>query len=173
MQGNKVNEETGLGNINASSVGIFEACKVRTAVRAILFNSEGNIALLSARGGTYYKIPGGGVEEGEDLLEALKREVLEESGAKITVENDLGAVVECGSDNMPFQISFGYICRTVGEIGLPAFTDNEKKENFKLLWVRLDEAIDLLNEEKHDNHYQEGVCRRELAFIRAAKMSQL
>jgi len=39
--------------------------------------------------GAYYNFPGGGVEEGETLAECTKREVLEESGITVHVEEML------------------------------------------------------------------------------------
>jgi len=67
----------------------------RVAVRAIILHDEkllcvrqknynGN-ALVS--GNTYWCVPGGGVDIGEPLLPALKREMIEELGVKPTIGN--------------------------------------------------------------------------------------
>lgn len=39
---------------------------VREAVRAVVFDYEGNIALLHVAKKNYYKLPGGGIEGAED-----------------------------------------------------------------------------------------------------------
>ncbi|MBP3971002.1 NUDIX domain-containing protein [Bacillus sp. WL1] len=55
---------------------------------------EGKIALIKRiRGGeTYYVFPGGGIEEGETLEEATKREAYEELGVHIKVGNLIAQV---------------------------------------------------------------------------------
>jgi putative (di)nucleoside polyphosphate hydrolase len=62
--------------------------KERLAVGAFVRNKEGNYLLLKTRAKVgevveeYWDIPKGGVEENEDLLGALKRELIEELGSK-------------------------------------------------------------------------------------------
>ena len=53
--------------------------KPRTAARAVL-KKDGRIALLHVTKHNYYKLPGGGVDEGESIEQALERELLEEVG---------------------------------------------------------------------------------------------
>ncbi len=62
----------------------------RTIVSALIISSD-NFVLLGkkapGRGGVYtdkWHIPGGGVEPGEELVEALQREIKEETGIDIT-----------------------------------------------------------------------------------------
>lgn len=54
------------------------------ATASLVLNKEGKVLLVKTekRG---WEIPGGQVEEGEDILSALKREVLEESGVSINI----------------------------------------------------------------------------------------
>ena len=59
--------------------------KERRNVRAILFddsNSEKRFLLLFARKG-YWQFPQGGVDSGETEIEAVQREVFEETGLRI------------------------------------------------------------------------------------------
>ncbi len=44
----------------------------RVAVRAVLFDNDENVALMHVSKEEYYKLPGGGVEEDEELLVALE-----------------------------------------------------------------------------------------------------
>jgi 8-oxo-dGTP pyrophosphatase MutT (NUDIX family) len=61
----------------------------RDIVAAILVSKDNKILQVkknSKRGGVYidcWHVPGGGIEEGEELVGALKREILEETGIDI------------------------------------------------------------------------------------------
>ena len=52
---------------------------VRPSVRGIIIR-DGKVAMVHSLKYDYYKFPGGGIEDGENLEEALLREVAEESG---------------------------------------------------------------------------------------------
>lgn len=52
----------------------------RRAARAVIFDAAGKVALLHTERLGYWKLPGGGIEEGEDWQQALLREALEEIG---------------------------------------------------------------------------------------------
>jgi 8-oxo-dGTP pyrophosphatase MutT (NUDIX family) len=68
--------------------------RTREAGRAVVFDDEGKVALLSVSKENYYKLPGGGVEEGEDKITALHRECQEEIGCDVEIVNELGFIVE-------------------------------------------------------------------------------
>ena len=59
--------------------------RIREASRAILFDENDLIPLLFVAKHNYHKLPGGGVDEGEDKdkAQALVRECLEEVGSEI------------------------------------------------------------------------------------------
>jgi ADP-ribose pyrophosphatase YjhB (NUDIX family) len=59
----------------------------RTSARAIVFDDRGNVILIHRkwRGREYWVTPGGGVEEGESLEDAVRRELKEEVGIDVAV----------------------------------------------------------------------------------------
>lgn len=56
---------------------------LRTAVRAVIETDEGLLMVFSPINGDY-KFPGGGIEEDESHADALRREVLEECGRRLS-----------------------------------------------------------------------------------------
>ncbi|HYJ70309.1 MAG TPA: NUDIX domain-containing protein [Nocardioidaceae bacterium] len=63
--------------------------RLRAAARAIVVDHQERILLLHAiaeDGVTVWLTPGGGLEPGESLLEALRRELVEEIGLRLTGE---------------------------------------------------------------------------------------
>lgn len=59
----------------------------RFGVHAAIFNARGQVLLLKqAYGDGRWGLPGGGVEPGETVYDAIRRECLEELGVPVTVE---------------------------------------------------------------------------------------
>lgn len=88
-----------LAEIQEKDLGMTESnrdieYKIRRAARAVIFDESGKMALLHVTKDGYHKIPGGGVEDGEDIKEALCREALEEAGCSIEITNELGLILK-------------------------------------------------------------------------------
>ena len=119
----------------------------RRASRAVVFDKDGNVALLDATLKNYHKLPGGGIEENEDFTQALKRECKEEIGCDVEVSNEIGIVEEYGSQTGFHQLSYCFMAKVVGEKGLSDLEDDEASDGFKTVWVSLDKAIEILASE--------------------------
>lgn len=147
------------------------AYRDRFACRAVVFDADGKIAMIHSTVHDYYKIPGGGVEAGEDLLTALAREVMEEIGCAVGNVRELGIVDEHRNTTGVHQVSYCYAADLVGEKGQPQMTDKEKLAGFEPIWLDLAQAIALLEGGEHsgDNSVNyEFVRARELAILKAA-----
>ena len=70
----------------------------RKSARGIILNDRGEMAVQHLRKYDFYKLPGGGVEKGESIEEALKREILEEVGCAIDIVREIGVVIEYRDD---------------------------------------------------------------------------
>ena len=118
---------------------------VREAARAVVMDAENNVALLRVANKNYYKLPGGGIEVGEDRISALKRECLEEIGCSIEVVGEVGSVVEYRKIFGIKQISYCYVAKVKGEKGTPALTPEELSAGFEPVWFPYEEALRLMN----------------------------
>ncbi len=129
---------------------------VRVAARAVLLDEDNRVALMHIGTRNTYKLPGGGVDDEEHLEEALKREMLEETGCSIKPICDLGISLEKREMWKLFQISFSYLAR-VAKKGELILTPDEKEEGFALEWIdNIEKATELVaNSPISDNKYDD------------------
>ena len=110
-------------------------------VGALIFNQEGKVILLkSDKWRSKYVIPGGHIELGETMEDALKREVKEETGLDI-YDIDFALLQEFIFDESFHErkhfIFIDFVCRTDSEEVVLNF------ESQKYVWVSLEEALRL------------------------------
>ncbi|ELK5318254.1 NUDIX domain-containing protein [Vibrio vulnificus] len=118
----------------------------RSAARAICVDGE-DILLLYTERYHDYTIPGGGIDEGEDVIAGLIRELEEETGAK-NIHNikPFGIYEEFrpwhkGEANVMHMHSYCYTCKIDRELGETRFEEYEVKNGMKPLWVNIHQAI--------------------------------
>lgn len=116
----------------------------RQAVRVITFNASGQIAIIYAGRDGYYKLPGGGIDPGEDQRVAAHREMLEETGASIKIR-DHGCIATTEEfRNDLHQISFCYCADLVDDTGNAMLTEEEIDDQLQHRWVSVEEAKSLM-----------------------------
>ena len=118
--------------------------RCRLGARGIVFNNENKIAILHKNLKNEYKLIGGGIDENEDPTKAFKRECLEEAGCKIEIDDCLGTVEELKTLDDFKQTSYIYIAHVLEDIGHTDFTEQEKGEGSELLWLNIDDAMNVI-----------------------------
>ncbi len=120
----------------------------RHTVKAVIFDEEGNIAMngYDAQPGTIwetetYRIPGGGIDEGETPEQALHREILEEVGCQIKDIKPLGLIVEYGTKPGLKQVAYCFTATIDGRKGETLPTEKELTRGQKSVWLPQGEII--------------------------------
>lgn len=130
----------------------------RNAVRAILIKND-KIALVYSNKESFYKFPGGGIEEDEEHIETLMRETLEETGLHIkeNTVKEFGFYVECRKslyeDAIFEQKSYYYSAEIEDTISPINLDEYEQDLEYELRWVDIQEAIKINRAFKNTDKY--------------------
>lgn len=119
----------------------------RRTARGIVMDGS-KILLLYTKRYNDYSFPGGGVDEHEDLITGLKRELAEEIGASnIEVLDEFGYIDEYRPHYKPeydliHMLSYFYVCKLDVDFSRAALEDYEVANGMKPVWIDIYEAIE-------------------------------
>lgn len=116
--------------------------KDRPTGKVVLFNKKDEIALLGNDVSKLFLLPGGGIEEGEAIIEGTKRECREETGYEIEILYDLGITEDYRSRDNKHCISYGFSAKAISYVKTN-LTENEKNIGLHTKWLSLPDAIKL------------------------------
>jgi 8-oxo-dGTP diphosphatase len=114
--------------------------QIRVGAGAVIINEEGKV-FLSKRSKNVkldaglWETPGGGVEFGETMAEALKRELMEENGVVIEVGEMLDVVEYIDKEKGDHHVSPAFVCKIIE--GTPKIMEPDKCE--EIGWFSLAE----------------------------------
>lgn len=140
--------------------------EIREAARVVIFNKKNEVAIIHVANVGFHTLPGGGLKDNEDTKEALKREVLEETGYEIKNVKELGKIISYRNNDKVIQTDFGYIAKTARKIKEPQYSKGEIKDGMVLEWCDLDTAIELLQKEKSSDYTKKYKIFRDLEFLK-------
>ena len=137
----------------------------RLTARAIVKNARGEIAILYFKNNDLYSLPGGGIEGGESPIDALKREILEETGCTARQIRELGMVEENRACHDYVTISHFYVVDTDEYIQPLALTEDELERGTELQWHRPEEIKNVIRSSNNDTEQRKYIQARDLAAI--------
>jgi len=145
----------------------------RQIVRAIVVDDEGYYYFVRAERdddfgrATLIETSGGGVEPGEDLQAAIRRELKEEIGAQVEILCSIGTVSDYYNLVRRHNINHYFLCRAVS-FGETAMTQDEI-HSFHLSTLRLtyEQALEEY-EKRRDTKLGRLVGNREVPVLRRA-----
>lgn len=146
----------------------------RQIVRAIVVDDEQNFYFVKVQRdddfgkGTFIETSGGGVEAGEDLTTALKRELKEELGANVDILCKIGVVSDHYNLIHRHNINNYFLCK-INSFGKKHLTQAEI-DDFHLSTLKLtyDEAVDAY-EKQTNAKLGQLITNRELTILKQAK----
>lgn len=119
---------------------------LRLATRAIILKEDMILMLYTERYHDY-SLPGGGLDEGEDLQQGMIRELEEETGAQnIRNIREFGLYEEFrpwykDDFDIMHMKSYCYVCDIDTQLGKTQLEDYEIKNDMKPVWLNIHDAI--------------------------------
>lgn len=143
---------------------------VRNSARSIIIEN-GKVAMVHSLKYDYYKFPGGGIEQGEDPIEAMIRETREESGLTVIPESvtEYGFVHRIHKSDTDetecfVQDNFYYLCDVRKDAGDQQLDDYEAQEDYTLEFVEPKTAI-IKNRSTANTPYNPMMFEREARVL--------
>ena len=135
-------------------------------VKVLLVNSNNDVLLGYSHNN--YQLPGGHVEENETLVQAVNREILEETGIELNITNIEPFACAIGyykdwpaeGKNRKIEIYY-YEVKTDEKPNLEntEYTENEKDGNFELRYIPLLDVENVLRTNAEEYGDKKGIAR--------------
>ena len=125
------------------------------AAGGIVENDQGEILMVKHRDHKAWAFPGGQVENGENLTDAVVREVKEESGINVSVvrliaisSNTAGYEGTNGYERVPTKVMFDFACKYIDGELQPSDETSESK------WVKKEDVMNYMTSPAYRERFQ-------------------
>lgn len=162
--------------INENNLKEEDITEIVQRVKILLINSKNEILLGYSH--NEYQFPGGHVEDSEELIETVKREILEETGIQLNIQQaepfacNLGYYKDWPEKDKNRKIEIYYyeiITNEKPNLDNINLTENEKQGNFELRYIPLDIIEEELNNNVNKYGNPKGITREMLEVIKIYK----
>jgi 8-oxo-dGTP pyrophosphatase MutT (NUDIX family) len=135
-------------------------------VKLLLVNSNNEVLLGYSH--HEYQFPGGHVEEDENLVDAINREVLEETGIELNITHiepfacAMGYYKDWPAEGKNRKIEIYYYeikTNKKPDLNKTSYTENEKNGNFELRYIPLLDIINVLEENAKKYGDNRGIAK--------------
>ena len=137
----------------------------RKTSRAIVMNEDGKYAVMYAEKFNLYSLPGGGIEEGEDEISALTREIYEETGCTCDSVQQLGIVSENRNHQDFTTLSYYFVVHTKTKISALHLTEAEIENGTSVKWLSMEETMHRIRDVEHETTQRKFLQARDLAAL--------
>lgn len=120
----------------------------RKTVKVVLVNDEGRVAFVTNSIHKQILLPGGGIDDGENVLTAANRECDEEVNWTIRDAVEIGCIEEFRARDGKHYESFAVFARTDKENPEDTRTEEEKQKGLEVVWLSPDEARTILQQQE-------------------------
>ena len=141
----------------------------RITARAIVKNPNGLFAVMYSEKFNLYSLPGGGVEIGEDIIGALKREILEETGCTCDDIRELGIVYENRACHDFTQKNHYFAVTTYHIPASTSLTEKELENKTEVQWHSFKDMLSLISSANHSTEQRKYIQARDMAAINEFK----
>ena len=153
-----------------------EMTEIVKRVKVLLINSNSEILLGYSH--NEYQFPGGHVEDNEELIAAVNRELLEETGINLNIKDIKPFIKMSGyykdwpelGKNRKIEIYY-YEIKTDKKPNLnnTNYTEEEKEGNFKLTYIPLNKVEDELTKNANEYGDKKGIAKEMLEIFKIYK----
>jgi ADP-ribose pyrophosphatase YjhB (NUDIX family) len=113
---------------------------LRKTVKVILKNDEGKIALVTNPKHNCFLLPGGAIDEGEEIFGAADRECREEANSSIKSPRQIGVIEEFRARDMKHYETYAVYAEVLERIDGDLRTDKERENQLSVVWFTKKDA---------------------------------
>ncbi|MCM3590449.1 NUDIX domain-containing protein [Brevibacillus borstelensis] len=128
-----------------SSAPEFMDAVSRYGSRGVLVDDMLNVAMMYMSKINLYKLPGGGIDEGENIRDAFLREIKEETGYEAEIIHELGCIEEHKNKNNFMQYSYCFIAKAIKGNGNTMLTESESQLGMTMEWMTFEKALEVMD----------------------------
>ena len=157
-----------LGHTTDDDLEVEKAVRIKNPnydVRILLRNDDNKLCVVKSEKFGYIQLPGGGMEAGETIEEAVRRETREETGYEVVDLEPLGYYLD--DRNRSQKTVFVYTANAGENVGTN-YTNEEIEDGFTPIWMDIEAVIQEIEEaEKQPKSYNGTFAtRRDLILMR-------
>lgn len=144
-------------------------------VKALILNSSGKLLLVFNN--NTYQFPGGHLDENETIEECIKREIKEEIGIELEVNDEPFLCIETYDNNyfgtgkkvLNTIYYYRFFTDLVPDISKTHYDEFEMNSEFKLFYVNFDDVEDFIHKKTEIKEFDLRISREMLHVIKEYK----